>query len=271
MSDFQVDPINPTGGVYRLKHLMVNSYLIGKPGDGNWVVLDAGMSRACSMRIFRAAEENFGLTARPAAIILTHGHFDHVGALRPMLDRWPVPVFAHEMELPFLSGQANYPRPDLRAGGGFMAWTAFLYPSHGINLGHRVQKLPDDGTVPGLLDWQWIPTPGHSPGHISLFRESDRAVIAGDAFVTVKQESFWAVLTQTRRVHGPPSYFTPDWDNAQRSVERLASLNPHVASTGHGKPMSGDALKRGLDDLLAHFEKLAVPRHVVRLRHRHAH
>jgi hypothetical protein len=79
------------------------------------------------------------------------------------------------------------------------------------------------------------------------------------------------VLTQARKVHGPPSYFTPDWDSAQRSVEKLAALNPHVTSTGHGKPMSGDALKRGLDDLLARFEELAVPNHVVRLRHRHAH
>jgi glyoxylase-like metal-dependent hydrolase (beta-lactamase superfamily II) len=270
MKNFQVDEVNPAAGVYRQKHLMVNSYLLGQPGDGNWVALDAGLTRHCARKIFRGADQNFGHGARPAAIILTHGHFDHVGAIFRMINRWQVPVYAHENELPFLTGQANYQRPDWRAGGGLMAWTSFLLPRRGINLDSRVQPLPADGTVPGLPEWRWIHTPGHSPGHIALFRERDRTLIPGDAFVTVKQESFWGVLTQARKVHGPPAYFTPDWNAAQRSVEMLAALNPRIATTGHGKPMSGDALKRGLDNLLARFEQLAVPHHVRRLRHQHA-
>jgi glyoxylase-like metal-dependent hydrolase (beta-lactamase superfamily II) len=63
--------------------------------------------------------------------------------------------------------------------------------------------------VPGAPGWRWIPTPGHSPGHISLLRDSDRTIVAGDAFTTTKQESLVAALTQRAEIHGPPMYFTP--------------------------------------------------------------
>ena len=49
--------------------------------------------------------------------------------------------------------------------------------------------LPEGGAVPGLAHWQWLLTCGHSPGHVSLFREGDRTLIAGDAVVTTRQES----------------------------------------------------------------------------------
>ena len=52
-----------------------------------------------------------------------------------------------------------------------------------------MQALPEDGSIPHLPDWEWIYTPGHSPGHVSFFREKDLTLIVGDAFVTVKQES----------------------------------------------------------------------------------
>ena len=61
-----------------------------------------------------------------------------------------------------------------------------MFPIDPINLGNRIQLLPEDGTVPHMPGFRWIHTPGHSPGHVSLFREGDRALIAGDAFVTVK-------------------------------------------------------------------------------------
>ena len=67
---------------------------------------------------------------------------------------------------------------------------------------------------------------------MSFFRESDRALIVGDAFVTTKQESALAVLTQRPELHGPPMYFTPDWDRAWSSVKALAALEPLVALTG---------------------------------------
>ena len=116
------------------------------------------------------------MTRPPEAIILTHGHFDHVGSLERLLQLWDVPVYAHTLELPYLTGRSSYPPPDPLVGGGAMAWSSKLYPRGPIDLDGRAQALPDDHTVPGLPGWRWIHTPGHSPGHVSLVRESDTAV-----------------------------------------------------------------------------------------------
>lgn len=76
-------------------------------------------------------------------------------------------------------------------------------------------------------------TPGHSAGHISLFRSSDGLLIAGDAFVTTIQESAFFAITQKKEVHRPPAYYTSDWDAAHQSVKILAALHPEIAVTGH--------------------------------------
>ena len=76
-------------------------------GDRNgWVLIDAGI-RGSALFIKKAAKARFG-KIRPQAIILTHGHFDHVGALKSLAYDWDVPVFAHELEIPFLSGEKSY-------------------------------------------------------------------------------------------------------------------------------------------------------------------
>jgi glyoxylase-like metal-dependent hydrolase (beta-lactamase superfamily II) len=140
-----------------------------------------------------------------------------------------------------------------------MALMWFAYPNRAIDLGARVRALPDDGSVPHMPGWRWLHTPGHTAGHISLFRDEDRCLVAGDAFVTTKQESLYAVVTQEPEVHGPPAYFTPDWANARRSVERLAALRPALAATGHGPPMAGQELNDGLEKLVREFDRIAVP------------
>jgi hypothetical protein len=109
--------------------------------------------------------------------------------------------------------------------------------------------------------WRWIPTPGHSPGHVSLVRDSDRTLIAGDAFVTTKAESLVAALTQREEMHGPPKYFTPDWESARESLRHLAAYAPSVAITGHGPPMRGVRLQTELEELASHFDELVLPAH----------
>ena len=239
---------------------IVNLFLFGArdASDGSWVLIDAGMPGSAA-RIFQAAEEWTGSTKGPAAIILTHGHFDHVGALHALLERWDVPVYAHRLELPYLTGRSAYPPPDPTVGGGAMAVLARFYPRGPINLGERVRALPEDGTVPGMQDWRWIHTPGHTPGHVSLFRETDRTLIVGDAFVTTKQESATAVLTQRPELHGPPAYYTPDWESARDSVQRLAALEPQQVATGHGPPLQGREMLANLHELARNFDRLAVP------------
>jgi glyoxylase-like metal-dependent hydrolase (beta-lactamase superfamily II) len=255
-------PDRAAHGLAVVRDRIVNVLLAGAPGAGDreWVLIDAGLYGSAD-RIADAAAALFGRDSRPAAIVLTHGHFDHVGALRPLVERWDVPVYAHELELPYLTGRSAYPPPDPTVGGGAMARLAGLYPRGPVNLSGRVRALPADGAVPGMPGWRWIHTPGHSPGHVSLFRDDDRTLVAGDAFVTTKQESLTAVLAQRKEIHGPPAYYTPDWGEARRSVERLAALEPEVAVTGHGRPMRGAPLREGLSRLAADFERLAVPAH----------
>ena len=230
--------------------VMVNLYFVGPPdaGDRQWVLVDAGMPGSAD-QIIRAAEARFGHGSRPSAIILTHGHFDHVGAVETLARRWDAPVYAHPMELPYLTGRSSYPPPDPSVGGGLIAALSWTFSRGPIDLGRSVQPLPADRSVPGLSGWRWIFTPGHTPGHVVLFRDTDRTLIAGDAFVTTKQESVLAVRTQRRELHGPPMYFTPDWEAAARSVATLAELDPEIAATGHGEPLRGGAMRADLHDL----------------------
>jgi glyoxylase-like metal-dependent hydrolase (beta-lactamase superfamily II) len=241
--------------ITRISHGIVNSYLMSDSHSDNWMVVDTGLFTSAS-RIICAAEARFG-SRKPSGIILTHGHFDHVGAALKLAKFWDVPIYAHPLEHPYLTGRSSYPPADPTVGGGFVASVmSRFFPEKPINLGNYLNALPSDHSIPEMPDWHWIPTPGHSPGHISLFREADSALIVGDAFVTTKQESFFSVLCQRQEVSRPPAYFTPDWTSAQNSVQRLASMQPSIAATGHGIPMHGEALRRGLQYLASHFDEL---------------
>lgn len=242
--------------LYCYTNQIVNLVLVGK--EDGFVLIDAGMPGAAE-EIKELIKEMFGEYARPMAIVLTHGHFDHVGSLVELLEEWRVPVYAHELELPYLTGKRDYPPGDPGVDAGLVAKMSPMFPNHGINIGDQVQMLPKDGSIPNMPGWKWLHTPGHTPGHVSLFREQDRALIVGDAFVTVKQESLFKVLTQTQEISGPPRYYTTDWDAAYDSVKKLEALKPEVVVTGHGVPMSGAELRSNLRYLVENFEEIAKP------------
>jgi glyoxylase-like metal-dependent hydrolase (beta-lactamase superfamily II) len=237
---------------------LVNIVMVGQPATGDWVLIDAGLPGTADI-IAGVAEARFG-GAPPAAILLTHGHFDHTGALRSLLERWDVPVYAHKLELPYLDGTTAYPPPDPTVGGGVLSFISPIYPRGPLDVSPWLKAYPSDGSVPHLPDWRWIHTPGHSVGHVSFWRENDKTLIAGDAFVTTAQESAYAVVVQEPEIHGPPMYFTQDWQASKRSVERLAALKPEVVVTGHGRAMRGEKMRQGLEQLSRLFDIVAVPR-----------
>ena len=250
------NPREVADGVLFVRTMMVNLFIVR---DGaSWVLVDCGL-RGYDETIRRAAQGYVGHSRPPEAIVLTHGHFDHIGSLEALLSSWDVPVYAHPLEAPYLTGTSSYPPPDPLVGGGSMAMLSRLYPRGPIDISDRLQLL-SDRSVPGLPQWRWLHTPGHTAGHISLFRDADRTLLSGDAIVTVKQESMVAVMTQRREMHGPPAYFTQDWHAAGDSVGRLSALEPETLIPGHGEPWSGAEMRAQLRELAASFVSRQVPR-----------
>lgn len=243
---------------YRLMSI-VNVIFYGDPAKGSdWVLIDTGLPTS-NNTIIKTAEARFGRHTRPSAIIMTHAHFDHAGSLEALAQHWDVPVYAHPLEFPYLSGQASYPPADAFVGGGAMALLSPLFPRAPVDVSQRLLMLPPDQNVPPMPGWEWLHTPGHSPGHISLWRETDRTLIAGDAIVTTGQESVYEVITQRPEMHGPPRYLTPDWEEAERSVVMLANLEPELVITGHGQPVRGEHMRTRLHELAVNFSEVAVP------------
>ena len=251
------EPVSP--GLARLGIVFVNVYALGEPG-GSWVLVDAGL-RGSGGYIRRAVEGRFGAGARPESIVLTHGHFDHVGAARDLAEGWDVPLFAHPLETPYLTGRSDYPPRDPTMGGA-MAHMSRLMPDHGYDFGGRVLPLPTDGGVPGAPGWVWLLTPGHTPGHVSLIHESDGVLLAGDALATMDLDSWSAYLSRRRAFNRPSPPFTSDWAAAHDSTKRLANLEPAVVAAGHGLPVSGEGVTEELRRFVEGFTPPSRGRYV---------
>lgn len=246
--------------IFYYTNQIVNIIMIGNPNEGSWVLVDAGMPKS-GKEIRAVAGDRFGKDNKPSAIILTHGHFDHVGGLIDLIEEWDVPVYAHPHEFPFLTGEKAYPKPDPTAEGGLLAKISFIYPIEPINIKNHLFPLPTDHTVPHMPGWVWVPSVGHSPGHVSFYRGEDRTLISGDAFITVRQDSLYKVLLQKKEINGPPRYLTTDWRAAWESVRNLGLLQPLLVIPGHGNTMEGEALQEGLKRLVEDFDRIAIPDH----------
>lgn len=235
---------------------IVNACVIGDASG--WVLVDTGLENSYEF-ILEKTGEIFGEGRRPTAILLTHGHFDHIGCIKRLLEKWEVPVYAHEEEIPYLTGRRNYPKPDPTVDEGMVAKMSPAFPNEGIDISSHIRAFPSEGRIPGLKDWEWIHTPGHTVGHVSFFRGRDKLLIAGDAFTTRKQESFLSVLTEKEKFKGPPAYLTEDWEKAKASVVKLKNLGPELVIPSHGAVIQGEELRKQLELLAEHFNQTAVP------------
>jgi glyoxylase-like metal-dependent hydrolase (beta-lactamase superfamily II) len=247
-----VVPMDEIGeGVRGLRIAFVNVMAVSHP-NGSWTLVDAGIPFSASA-IRSWAERHFNRP--PLAIVLTHGHFDHVSGAADLASHWDVPVYAHPLEAPYLKGLKEYPAPRAGAGGGLMSVLSPMYPRGPIDLGSRLKLFASDTELNEMPGWQVIHTPGHTPGHVSFFRPGDHTLIVGDAFCTTKPESFFdAALAQPPELHGPPAYFTDDPVKAAQSIRVLAALRPRILAPGHGRALAGREVEDKLALFAAEFE-----------------
>lgn len=241
-----------TQDIFMLNFRAVNAFII-RVGLTDWILVDTGLENS-ETYILQEAESLFGVYSRPKAIILTHGHFDHVGSLKALTRLWDVPAFIHPYELPYITGEKDYPLPDPDAGDGFVSAISETFPHTAIDIGYYAAPLPADHFVPFAQNWEWIFTPGHTAGHVSLYHKRDKVLISGDAISTQKQGSLLSVITQRLELAGPPPYLTEDWAKAEESIQRLASLRPSILLPSHGRPLDTDAFL-DLADMLVHKDE----------------
>ena len=232
---------------------VVNVAFYGNPeGYENWVLIDSGVPGTLA-NLKEAALRRFGGRA-PSAIVLTHAHPDHVGCLSGLCQLWDVPVYAHSLEHPYIKGESYYASPDPGAGGGLLSRASLARELKPIEANARICSLPEDGSLPFMPGWRWLHTPGHSAGHISLWRESDRTLLAGDALLTTSPHSAYSVTCSDFELSGPPRALTQDWQQAEQSLRRLAELRPELLLSSHGRALRGPQMARGLARLAATFK-----------------
>lgn len=214
-------------GVYRLESAgFVNAYLIA--GERDLTLVDAGPERRLPALLaeLKANGYSFNDVGR---VVLTHAHADHAGGVAPMLERRALKVYAHPAEAPALAGERGMFRPASAAG-------ALAYGLFELVLGRKPvesSQPADTGTpVRGLPQWQVIPTPGHTPGSISLYEPVRQILLCGDA-----------LRVSDGRVRAVPDWLHHDPGAARLSVARLAKLDVDILGCGHGPEVRGGAFR----------------------------
>ena len=190
----------------------MNAYLVGD------VVVDAG-AKVNAKRLIKALHGH-----AVGAHALTHGHIDHAGGSRSLVEAYDVPVWVGELDREAVE-TGRPPAPETWAGPavgrlGFEPVGVARALREGDDLGHGFTVLE---------------TPGHSDGHVAFWRESDRTLVLGDVLFNMH------VITTARGLHEPPRIFTRDPHRNRESARRLAALEPELALFGHGPPLRDPA------------------------------
>ena len=233
--------------VHQLNLGFVNAYAIET--ENGWILVDSGLK--LNFAALQSLQTHF--LRPPGAIVLTHGHPDHAGSARELAELWNVKIYASKRETPFLTGKSIYPPYDPTVGGA-LALMARAMPNAMFNFTGLLETYPDAGILEFLPDWQIIETPGHSFGHVSLWREADRVLIAGDALCTADMDSVVGMATQKKQFARGGSPFTPDWIQSRISVAKLAALEPLVVAAGHGQPIAGADVPNQMREFNRNFQ-----------------
>ena len=200
--------------VYQLKgwpRNAINVYLLGD------VLIDAA-TRQAQKRITRQIA---GRTVNAHA--LTHVHPDHQGSSHAICEQLGIPLWCGQRHVPAMEVPGNV------IAQGAPRFIRRLQERLWVGPPHPVARALNEGDE--VAGFTVLETPGHTPGHLSLWRERDRVLIAGDVLVNV---SFTTGLTG---LHEPLAFATPDPARNRASARRLAELRPALACFGHGPPL----------------------------------
>jgi glyoxylase-like metal-dependent hydrolase (beta-lactamase superfamily II) len=220
-------------GIHRIGgNSMINSYLVEE--SGQVTIVDAAIGG-----LYRDLPGELASMGRSIddvrALVLTHGHSDHIGFAERLRVERNVPVSVHEADAALARGEV--PNPSKGFGptkvsplAGFL-W--FSLRRGGLRTKHlgEVATFGDAATldVPGSP--RVILTPGHTPGSAVLHFTSRNALLIGDAFAT------YAVTTGKRGPQIAP--FTADETQALESLARIEDVQADLALPGHGDPWTG--------------------------------
>jgi hydroxyacylglutathione hydrolase len=200
--------------VYQLGGLPPNAINIYLLGD---VLIDAG-TRKAERRILRQLR---GRTV--SAHALTHAHPDHQGASHAVCEQLSIPLWCGEGDVPAMETPGGIANPKAPAWLNRLQERTWTGPPHPV-----ARALREGDEVAGFTV---LETPGHSRGHVSFWRESDRVLIVGDVLGNIH------FITGVPGLHTPPDLFTPDPARNRESARRLAALEPALACFGHGAPL----------------------------------
>ena len=201
-------------GVWQLRGFPPNAINVFLVED---VLIDAA-TRHAGRRILSQLKGH-----RVSAHALTHAHGDHQGASNEVCEALGLPFWVGEHDADAAE------RPEL---------IRERQPDHPLNAlffktmagpGRKVDRLLREGDE--LAGFRVLHVPGHSVGHVALWRESDRVLVAGD--VLNSQDP----LTGLPGLREPKTFFTPDPAQNRRSARRLGELEPALVLLGHGPPV----------------------------------
>lgn len=189
----------------------INIYLVGE------TLIDAG-TRQAERRIVRQVGGG-----KLSAHALTHAHPDHQGSSHAICERFGIPLWCGRDDVPAVehAGAITNPKAPWWLNKAQERW--WTGPPHPV-----ARALVEGDEVEGFTV---LETPGHSRGHISFWRESDRVLIVGDTLANMN------TITGVPGLNLPPDLFTPDPARNRASARRIAALRPALACFGHGAPM----------------------------------
>lgn len=224
MATFKMQPREIAPGVQLLPlspFETINAYLVDD------VLIDAG-TRYDAKKIKRMIGDQ-----AISAHALTHVHPDHQGASAAVCKHYGIELWAP-------AGESD----DMQAGeipGGTKSVPARFMRAVAAGPGHPVSRRLSAGDQVG--SFTVLSSPGHSPDHLSYWRESDRVLIAGDAFRNM------SYLTYGPKLALPFEGFSIDPQQVEASAKELIKLEPSLVAFGHGSPVSGEKFRHGMDKL----------------------